>query len=163
VNEEGPRPTRGLSRQGGKKRYATDPGYFFVAHPVCVCVYIYIYIYIYIYNSHTHTHTHYVYIRENSSVAYSRIPCWNESQRWIIGYNKHLNYIVLVVPNILPQYIYIVLSGILLDVFIQMSDNNGDFKKEVLSHVSQSIPLQRLISPHSSEDFSSWKVTLITE
>jgi len=34
-------------------------------------------------------------------------------------------------------YIYIVLSGILLDVFIRMSHNKGDFKKEVLSHVSQ--------------------------
>ena len=39
--------------------------------------------------------------------------------------------------NTLPQYVYIVLSGILLDLFIRMSLNKGDFKKEVLSHVSQ--------------------------
>ena len=111
----------------------------------------------------THTHTHYVYIRENSAVVYSLIPCWNESQRWITGYNKRLHYIVVVVLHALPQYVYIVLSGILLDVFIQMSHSNGDFKKELLSHVGQGIPLQGPICPHSSEDFSSWKVTLISE
>jgi hypothetical protein len=110
-------------------------------------------------------HTHYAYIKEKSSVAYSSIPWWNENQRWITEYYKLLHYIVVCSkysPEMYIEYttkvcIYCAV-GNSTNVLIQVSYNNWDFKKEVQSHLSQGIPL-----PHSSTDFSSWEVILITE